>query len=203
MNQTKAIFASLLILCAVLPGCASQSVSRADIPQSELARYYQVIDELKQYDKLLPYFQNAEAYALYPGVGRAGLGFGAAYGKGLIFQGSRIIGVTRITQVNVGFNIGGQVYRQIVFFKTAEALAHFKRGNLELGGQVNAALITLGAGVTPAPISDIAIFTQLRGGLLIEVSIGGHYYSFSPLASANDNDLPTITDTVTRLGNNK
>lgn len=193
MKQTKAICASFILLCAVLSGCASQSVSRADLSQSELARYYQVIGELKQNENLLPYFQNAEAYALYPGVGRAGLGFGAAYGKGFVFQDSQIIGVTRITQVNVGFNMGGQIYRQIVFFKTPEALAHFRRGNLELGGQANAALITLGAGVTPAQLSDIAIFTQLRGGLLIEVSIGGHYYSFSPVT---DESSDTLSATV-------
>jgi lipid-binding SYLF domain-containing protein len=194
MKQSNVIFASFLLVIAVLPGCVSQPTSTADIPQAELSRYHKAIDGLKQIEKLQPYFQDAKAYALYPGVGRAGLGFGAAYGRGFVFQDSQIIGVTRITQVNVGFNMGGQFYRQIVFFKTPEALAHFKRGNLELGGQANAALITLGGGVTPAPISDIAIFTQLRGGLLIEVSIGGHYYSFSPLVGANDKDLPTITE---------
>lgn len=189
MKQAKVIFALFLLVIVALSGCASQSVTKADIAKSELSKYHKAIDGLKQNEKLLPYFQNAEAYALYPDVGRAGLGFGAAYGKGLVFQGAEIIGVTNVAQVNVGFNMGGQLYRQIVFFKTPEALAHFKRGNLELGGQANAALITLGAGVTPAPLSDIAIFTELRGGLLIEVSIGGHYYSFSPVADESSDNL--------------
>jgi len=200
MTQTKIIFASFLLLGVVLSGCASQPVSRADIPQAERSKFQKVIGELKQNKKLAPYFEQAKAYALYPGIGRAGLGFGAAYGKGLVFQRDEIIGMTSVMQVNVGVNLGVQLYRQIVFFKTPEALTHFKRGNLELGGQANAALLTLGGGVTPTPISDIAIFTQLRGGLLIEVSIGGHYYSFSPRARADDNALPTTSDSVLRTG---
>ena len=171
----------------MVAACSSQPVKEQDLSGSVLSKTQEAVYIFRQSEKLAPFFENAVAYAVYPSAGRAGLGFGAAYASGLVFQDKKIIGTTIMTQVNVGFNMGGQWYRQIVFFKTTEVLEHFKKGNLEMGGQANAALITLGGGATPGFLSDVAIFTELRGGLLIEASIGGHYYSFRPLLSTHDN----------------
>lgn len=171
----------------MLVACSSQPVKEQEIPEAQVSKAHDAIALFRKKEKLVPFFNDAVAYAVYPNAGRAGLGFGAAYAKGLVFQNDRIIGTTTMTQVNVGFNMGGQWYRQIVFFKTPEVLEHFKKGNLEMGGQANAALITLGGGATPGFLSGVAIFTELRGGLLIEVSIGGYYYSFQPLMSDYDN----------------
>jgi lipid-binding SYLF domain-containing protein len=171
----------VLVLLGTLCACSSQPLKHSDLSESEIADAHEALLMLQKEEKLAPYFAQAVAFAVYPAMGRAGLGFGGAYGTGMVFKDDQVIGTTSLTQVNVGFNAGIQFYRQILFFKSAGVLDHFKRGNLELGGQFNTALITLGGGVTPAYLDDIAIFTQLRGGLLIEASIGGHYYGFTPL----------------------
>ena len=190
MDQIKSIYVFVILIASMLAACSAQPVKEQDLSETEVSNVQSAVVLFKQKEKLAPFFDNAVAYAVYPSAGRLGAGFGAAYASGLVFQGAKIIGITTMTQVNVGFNVGGQLYRQIVFFKTPEVLEHFKKGNLEMGGQANAALITLGAGATPGYLSDVAIFTELRGGLLIEVSIGGHYYSFSPIASEfNNNEI--------------
>lgn len=188
MGQIKVLHILFIVMTAILPACSSQPVKEQDLPEGDVSKAHGAIALLKQKEKLVPFFNDADAYAIFPNAGRLGLGFGAAYAKGLVFQDDKIIGKTTMTQVNVGFNLGGQWYRQIVFFKTPAVLEHFKKGNLEMGGQANAALITLGGGATPGFFSDVAIFTELRGGLLIEVSIGGHYYSFSPIESEFNNN---------------
>ncbi|WP_455202757.1 lipid-binding SYLF domain-containing protein [Kaarinaea lacus] len=200
MGQIKTLHILLILIASMLAACSSQPVKVHDLSQTEVSKAHEAISFFKQKEKLAPFFKNAVAYAVYPDAGRAGLGFGAAYASGLVFQDKKIIGTTVMTQVNVGFNMGGQWYRQIVFFRTPEVLDHFKNCNLEMGGQANAALITLGGGATPGFLNDVAIFTELRGGLLIEVSIGGHYYSFSPVISA-DETVSSVSNNVEKSSN--
>jgi lipid-binding SYLF domain-containing protein len=45
----------------------------------------------------------------------------------------------------VGFQLGGQVYAEYVFFKDQTALDEFTRGNFEMGAQVSAVALTAGA----------------------------------------------------------
>ena len=45
----------------------------------------------------------------------------------------------------------------------------------------NASVATLGVAKTPAYNSEVAIFTNISGGLMVEGSIGGHYYHYKAL----------------------
>ncbi len=77
--------------------------------------------------------------------------------------------------------MGAQYYEQILFFKTDAALELFKTGTLEFAGQVNATVASAGVAVTPSYNEEVAVFTSIGGGLMLEGSVGGHNYYFRAL----------------------
>jgi lipid-binding SYLF domain-containing protein len=122
------------------------------------------------------FFDSAVAYVIIPTVGKGGLGIGGARGKGLLYEGGAITGEVTLTQLTFGFQWGGQAYSEFIFFKDEVALADFKRGNYELGAQASAVAVTAGASADAAYSGGVAIFTQAKGGLMYEASVGGQKF---------------------------
>jgi lipid-binding SYLF domain-containing protein len=48
-------------------------------------------------------------------------------------------------QINVGPQVGGESFYEVIFFETAEALANFKQSNLEMSAEVSAVAAAEGA----------------------------------------------------------
>lgn len=65
---------------------------------------------------------NSVGYAVFPTIGKGGVGIGGAYGKGGVYKHGKDLGDTSMTQVTVGFQFGGQAYSQINFFEDDRAL---------------------------------------------------------------------------------
>ena len=122
------------------------------------------------------FFDSAAAYVIIPTVGKGGIGIGGARGKGLLYEGGNITGEVTLTQLTVGFQWGGQAYSEFIFFKDDLALDHFKRGNYELGAQASAVAVTAGASADANYSGGVAIFTQAKGGLMYEASVGGQKF---------------------------
>ena len=51
-----------------------------------------------------------------------------------------------MTQLTVGFQLGGQAYSQIIFFKDQRAFKEFTSGNFAFGAEASAVAITAAAG---------------------------------------------------------
>jgi len=79
------------------------------------------------------FFDKAHGYAVFPSVGKAGMGIGGAYGKGIVYDQGKEIGSTTLKQVSMGFQFGGESYREIIFLQDEKTLDDFKKGNYELG----------------------------------------------------------------------
>jgi len=122
------------------------------------------------------FFDKAVGYVVIPTVGKAGFGIGGARGKGILYEGGAPTAVITLTQVSFGFQAGGQAYSEFIFFEDATALANFKRGNYELGAQASAVAVTAGASADANFNGGIAIFTQAKGGLMYEASVGGQKF---------------------------
>jgi lipid-binding SYLF domain-containing protein len=98
-------------------------------------------------DKLMSsLFNNAYAYVIFPNVGKGGLGVGGASGNGAVFQRGKVIGTAKLSQVTVGFQAGGQAYREVIFFESEKDLNRFKENKIELSAQASAVAVTEGAG---------------------------------------------------------
>ena len=124
------------------------------------------------------WFETAYAYAVFPKVGKGGIGIGGAHGKGLVIRGDTTVGKTSLSQVTIGFQLGGQVYSEFIMFKDKTAFDHFTRGNFEMGAQVSAVALTLGASADANYEKGVAVFTIAEGGLMYEASIGGQKFKY-------------------------
>jgi len=149
------------------------------------------------------YFKTAYGYAIFPTIGKGGIGIGGAHGKGSVYAQGVKKGDSSMTQVTVGFQLGGQAFSQIIFFEDERAFKSFTSGNFEFSAQASAVAITAGAsaeantgGGTSSGISGgrndattasggyrkgMAIFTIAKGGLMWEAALGGQKYSYTPL----------------------
>jgi lipid-binding SYLF domain-containing protein len=125
------------------------------------------------------WFAGAYGYAVFPKVGKGGIGIGGAHGKGLVIRGDSTVATTSLSQVTIGFQLGGQVYSQFIFFKDKTAFDQFARGNFEMGAQVSAVAVTLGASADADYDSGVAVFTIAEGGLMYEASIGGQKFKYN------------------------
>ncbi len=125
------------------------------------------------------WFETAYAYAVLPKIGKGGIGIGGAYGKGLVIRGDSTVGKTSLSQITIGFQLGGQVYSEYIMFRDKTAFDHFTRGNFELGAQVSAVAITVGASADANYDKGVAIFTIAEGGLMYEASIGGQKFKYT------------------------
>lgn len=132
-------------------------------------------------ESLSKFFNEATAYVIIPKVTKGGLGIGGAKGKGLFYQGGAAIGEAHMSQFTIGFQAGGQVYSEAIFFETAEAAENFKAGKFEFAAQVSA--VAAAAGVSKdAPYKDgLAIFTMAGKGLMYEASVGGQKFGYEAL----------------------
>jgi len=147
------------------------------------------------------FFGKNYGYAVFPTIAKAGIGVGGAYGEGRVYVGGKHVGNTSMTQVTVGWQLGGQAYSMIVFFQDKRAFDEFTSGNFEFSAQANAVAITAGvsAAATTAGSSaaasggerdattvggyykGMAVFTVAKGGLMYEASIGGQKFSYTPI----------------------
>ena len=141
------------------------------------AKAQEAIAEFKEKDASVErFFNKAAAYVVIPTVGKGGLGIGGARGKGLLYENGAITAFVTLTQLTIGFQAGGQAYSEFVFFEDQTALGQFKRGNYELGAQASAVAITAGASADANFEGGMAIFTQAKGGLMYEASVGGQKF---------------------------
>jgi lipid-binding SYLF domain-containing protein len=105
-----------------------------------------------------------------------------------------------MSQVTVGFQLGGQAYSQIIFFQDERSFKEFTSGNFAFGAEASAVAITAAAGASAnttgssAGVSGgkndaknvgqynkgMATFTIAKGGLMYEASIGGQKFSYKP-----------------------
>jgi lipid-binding SYLF domain-containing protein len=122
------------------------------------------------------FFDEASGWVVIPTVGKGGIGIGGARGKGLLYENGEPTAVVTLTQLTIGFQWGGQAYSEFIFFQDQTALDQFKKGNYELGAQASAVAVTAGASADANYASGVAVFTQAKGGLMYEASVGGQKF---------------------------
>ena len=143
-------------------------------------------------------FNTAHGYAVFPTVGKGGVGIGAAHGNGRVYEKGAYIGDTSMTQLSIGLQLGGQAYSMIVFFENAAALKTFTSGNFEFSADASAIAITAaaeakagtaGASAGASATKDaarvagkyykgMAIYTIAKGGLMFEAALAGQKFNY-------------------------
>lgn len=187
---------SMQFFLMALVTCVAAQLAHAD-------EYSDTIDVFRKAGESGAYFDSAYGYAVFPSIGKGGIGIGGAHGSGKVYKQGAVIGESKMTQLTVGLQLGGQVYSQIIFFENESALNNFTSGNFEFSAQATAVAITAGVsaeastgggasagasgGKNDASTTShgyrkgMAIFTVAKGGLMYEATLGGQKYSFEPL----------------------
>jgi lipid-binding SYLF domain-containing protein len=147
------------------------------------------------------FFGNCYGYAVFPTIGKAGLGIGGAHGEGRVYEHGKQVGETSMTQLSIGFQAGGEGFSEIIFFQDKRSFDEFTSGNFEFGANVNAVVITAAAsgsastsGATGSASGGkkdaatageyhkgMAVFTIAKGGLMYEASLSGQKFKYKPL----------------------
>ncbi len=181
MNDAAPMKMILLILISLLQ--AGGILAAAQEPPAKLAR--EVAEAIERFQKtdstLAPLFQSAAGYAVFPRVSKGGLVFGGARGDGLVYEAGRVVGTVRLTQATFGAQIGGQVFREVIFFETPGALENFKQSKTEMSAQVSAVAAAEGVARNAKYVDGVLVFTQPLKGLMAEASIGGQKFAFEAL----------------------
>ena len=146
------------------------------------------------------YFGGSYGYAVFPSVGKGGIVVGGAFGRGKVFRANARVADVSLTQVSVGFQLGGQAYSEIIFFENKTTFDDFLSGNFEFGADASAVAITAsasagvnsaggasaGAGSTKDNAATaggyhhgVAVFTIAKGGLMYQAAISGQKFTVS------------------------
>lgn len=170
-------FISGLVAACLIAGAGTAFAWDAAGEKNALA----AIAEFKTADPSIDtFFKEAYGYAIFPEITKGAVGIGGAGGDGTVFQGGESIGSSSMSQVTIGLQLGGQTYREAIFFKDAAALDSFKKGNYEMAAEASAVAVKSGASKNAGYERGVAIFTMAKGGLMFEASIGGQKFGFEP-----------------------
>ena len=168
-----AVVTGLLVMSCIASAAYADDVGDAN----------QTIRTFKKTDPgLARFFNSSVGYAVFPSVAKGGLGLGAAHGSGVLYERGAPVGRASLTQVTVGAQIGGQEYTEIIFFETDKVLSDFKSGNFAFSAQVSSVALAAGASANANYQRGVAVFTATKGGLMLEASVGGQKFSYTPFA---------------------
>ena len=167
----------LTFALAALVACGS-TAPESDLDRDELHSDVQLaIKRFKQGDP--GWFEKAYAYAVFPGVGKGGIGVGGAYGRGEVYVNKEHVAYSTLTQATIGLQLGGQSYSEVIFFKDENAFHDFKMGTLEFSAQMSAVAVEKGASADADYSGGVAVFTMTKGGLMYEASVGGQSFDYA------------------------
>jgi lipid-binding SYLF domain-containing protein len=164
--------ASLMVVLAVGTAHGGWNPNAEKEARETLAKFQEANPDTKAF------LEAAYGYAVFPSVGKGGVGIGGSHGSGTVFEKGKAIGATTLTQLSIGFQFGGQVYSELIVFKDKAALDRFTAGNFEFNAQATGVAITAGISFDAAYSNGVAVFTMAKGGLMYEASVGGQKFSY-------------------------
>lgn len=180
-GSSRLQFCMLAVIVMTASGCAT-------VPDSGLEREHlreraeQALERFRESDPSLEnsFFRSSAGWAVFPSVGKGGAGYGGAFGRGVVYAEGRPVGYCSLTQASIGFQFGGQVYKELIFFEDSAALAEFRAGDLAFSAQVSAVAATADAGKAANYRNGVAVFLLDSKGLMYEASVGGQKFEFVP-----------------------
>jgi lipid-binding SYLF domain-containing protein len=147
--------------------------------QKDLDRVEEAMATMIEKDAgMVDWFSSSYAYAVFPNVGKGGIGIGGAHGNGIVYRGGTPVGKSELKQVTVGLQLGGQKFIEVVFFKDKTAFDDFTRENYEFGAQASAVAFSASASADLAYNGGVAIVTMAEGGLMYEATVGGQKFEY-------------------------
>jgi lipid-binding SYLF domain-containing protein len=178
MRFTTGLALVVTVVAGLLGSCATAPASREDkaaLVTEATARWQQ----MRTADPALAaVVQRGHGYALFPDVGKAGLGVGGAYGRGVVYEQGQHIGYSDLTQGTVGVQVGGQSFSELLVFEHKAALERFKAGQGGFAAGASAVVLKSGVATNPNFVDGVAVIVQPVGGVMVEAAMGGQQFTY-------------------------
>jgi lipid-binding SYLF domain-containing protein len=178
--------------------CAATTLTASVAAQAD--NYSDTIANFRAAGESRDFFNTAYAYAVFPNIGEGAFVVGGEGGKGRVYRHGHLLGYSTMGGVSLGFQAGGQVFSEVVFFQDERALQEFESGSFEFEAGAHAVAITASVGASAATngvqanasgtaqnattvgayTHGMAVFTVAKGGLMYAAAIGGQHFSFKP-----------------------
>lgn len=135
-------------------------------------------DFIKTDPSMSKLFSSSYGYVIFPKIGKGAIIIGGSGGNGVLYEKGISIGTAKMAQVSVGAQVGGESYREVIFFENKEAVDRFKDNKVEFSGQVSAVAVKSGASANAKYADGVAVFTQDLSGLMAEAAVGGQKFTY-------------------------
>ncbi len=129
------------------------------------------------------FFTESYGYAVLPKVFKAAFIGGGAFGRGEVYEQGKMIAYCSMSQATIGFSIGGEYFREIVFFRDKIDFDKFKTEPITFSAQATGVALTAGVAAKASYRAGMAVFIMEDTGLMVDASLGGQkfkYVSFNP-----------------------
>jgi len=133
----------------------------------------------KNVKKLL---DKAYGFAVIPGVGRASAVLGGAYGVGEVFEKNKVVGYSGIIKLDIGVQIGGTNFHEIIVFNDKKIWKQFKAGKYAFSADAAVAIVKAGAQASRSFGAGTVVFVYNEGGEMLDLSIGIQKFIFKQTA---------------------
>lgn len=127
---------------------------------------------------LKKFFDTAAGYAVFPSVGKGGVGIGGAYGKGVLYVDGKFAGYCSTAQATIGFQLGGQTFSELLFLEKPYNVDKFKKSEVEFAAEATAVAASKGAAAKADYANGVAVFILDQQGLMGDASIGAQKFKF-------------------------
>ena len=142
--------------------------------------YSDAADAFRKASQSASFFSNAYGYAVFPTIGKGGIGIGGAHGNGVLFENGQPVGKVTMNQVTVGAQLGGQEFAEIIFLETPRNVSDLKFGKTKFSAEASAVALSEGASAKAKFTDGVAVFTATKGGMMFEASVGGQKFKYTP-----------------------
>jgi lipid-binding SYLF domain-containing protein len=167
-----------LCVAIVLAGCSTvpekqeaRDVLTAQVTEA-VAIFKEKDPEIKQF------FDKSWGYAVLPKVFKGAIWVGGAYGKGEVYEQGKMVGYCDMKQATLGFSLGGEYFREIIFFRDKTDLDAFRAEEYTFSAQATGVAATAGAAAKADYKSGMAVFITTDKGLMVDASLGGQKFKY-------------------------
>ena len=140
------------------------------------------MNTLQEKHNIKDMLEKAYGFAVIPSIGRASLVLGGAYGVGEVFEKNKVIGYSAIVKIDLGVQIGGTNFHEMIVFRDKEAWKQFKGGKYAFSADAGVAIVKAGAQASRGFGANTVVFVFNEGGELLDLSIGIQKFVFRQTA---------------------
>jgi lipid-binding SYLF domain-containing protein len=178
MKTSKLVKLALLALVAwLMPHSTRAQDEKAEKLLSESSKAK--TEFIKTDPSMAALFESSVGYVIFPKIGKGGFIVGGSGGDGILYEKGKSIGVVKSGQVTVGAQVGGQTYREVIFFENQDALDRMKQSKTEFSAQLSAVAVKSGASKNAKYTDGVSVFTQDLSGLMAEATVGGQKFKYT------------------------